>query len=184
MAIIKGWSFGKENGFTGSAKSDVQHFAKGGKVEGKSTTPPARPQKHFDRMENFRKERDTQPASPDKEEAKMKKGGKAKKYAEGGSVSKNLAADSKLNRPGGEGTKNVVGFKKGGKTRSKSGGGKGATAQKAAGALAQIAAMAQNQGPQPGLGVPPGAGAMPPGMPPGAGATPGMKRGGSAKKKK
>lgn len=74
MAIIKGWSFGKEHGYTKSAESDGKvsvkaHerscYATGGKV-----------QKHYDRMENFRKEQDTMPAEPAKENKKMAKGGK------------------------------------------------------------------------------------------------------------
>lgn len=235
--IIKGWEFSSKSGFTGSAKGDKvavkaherSCYAKGGKVEGKSATPPPRPQKHFDRMENFRKERDAEPASPATETAGMKKGGKwiagaikkpgalkkelgvkkgdkipakkldaaakkggkegqrarlaktMRKFAEGGSVSKNLAPDSKLGIPGGDGTKNVVGFKKGGKTKSKGGG----AAQKAAGALAQIAAAASQQGPPGGaMGGPQPPMALPPGIGgPTGGAPPGMRKGGKSKKK-
>lgn len=205
--IKPGWSFDKSSGFTGSAAADkipvrahersVQCFAKGGKVEAK---PAAKPQKHFDRMENFRKERDAEPAPPANNQKAMKRGGNVsahavriakerKGYAEGGAVSKALAKDSTLGIPGGDGTKNVVGMKKGGKAKGKSGGKSSAAAQqKAAGALAQIAAATQGGGPiagapggmaappagLPGMGGPPG---MPPGMP-------GMKRGGKASKKK
>lgn len=177
MAIQNGWAFDKSRGFTGSAAADkvkvtaheraVPGYAKGGKV----STPPAKPQKHFDRMENYRKERDAEPAPPSENQKP-----RPIKKAEGGSV-KALAPDSKLNRPGGEGTKNVVGFKKGGKTKKASSGRSSGAAQKAAGALASIAAMAQSQA-QPGA-----AGPM---MPPGAATAglPAMKRGGKANKKK
>lgn len=200
MAIKQGWSFDRSSGFTGSADSgktpvrahdrSVQCYAKGGKVEGKSTTPPPRPQKHYDRMENFRKERDAEPAAPAKETATqsagMKKGGKAKKYATGGEVSKALAKDSTIGLPGGDGTKNVVGFKKGGKAKGHKSSGKSSAAaqQKAAGALAQIAAATQGAGP---IAAAPGGMAAPPAGLPGMGGPPppgmpGMKRGGKASK--
>lgn len=260
MSVGKPWSFGSEHGFTGSAKSDGKTpvraherscYAKGGHVksEGKNTLPSGKTQKHYDRMENFRKEQDAEPASPASETDKMSKGGKwiagaikkpgalrkelgvkkgekipakklamaakkggkegkrarlaqtMKKFAEGGevanSVSRALSKDSKLNRPGGEGTKNVVGFKKGGHAKGKSG-----AAQKAAGALAQIAAMASQGAPGgapmagspiAGPGGPPMPGPMPSPMgkppmpmPPGAGPggpPMGLKAGGRSKKK-
>lgn len=88
MAIVKGWEFSRAMGYSGSAdkgktavsahERSVNCYAKGGKVEGKSSTPPPRPQKHFDRMENFRKERDAEPDAPSelKEKTGMAKGGK------------------------------------------------------------------------------------------------------------
>lgn len=254
MSVGKPWSFGKEHGFTGSAKSEgttsvrahersVNCYAKGGKVaEGKSTTPPPRPQKHYDRMENYRKEQDAEPASPAAETNGMKSGGKwirgaikkpgalhkelgvpkgekipakklasaakkpgkvgqrarlaetMKKFAKGGKV--DLTERHTLGIPGGDGTKNVVGFKKGGKAKGKSGGKSSqAMQQKAAGALAQIAAATQGGGPAAapgGMAAPPGGipgmgGPPPPQIPPpGAGGPPGMRRGGktSAHKKK
>lgn len=188
MAITKGWSFDRSSGFTGSADSgktpvraherSVTGFAKGGKVEGKSSTPPPRPQKHYDRMENFRKERSAEPAPPADNQKKMKRGGKAC-YAEGGKVANDvtraLVKNATLGIPGGDGTKNVVGFKKGGKAKARSAPKASAkTQEKAAGALAQIAEAAQASG-GPSMGAQLGGPPAPMGIP-------GMKRGGKTGK--
>lgn len=192
MAITKGWDFGADKGFSGSAKGDTV------KVSGHQRAKPGyadggKVQKHFDRMGSYKKDVEAMPA----------------KKAAGGSVGaldKNIYPPEKISSTAG--TKDGVGaFAKGGSVtpkkavhkhekhlhkgqpmtkmakggKAKRGGGGGSTAKKAAGALAQIAktvASAPGAAMQ-SAGAPGGAlGQATAGLP----MLPGMKRGGKAKK--